>query len=186
MNWLYENPLMILLAGVLLVTVLGGAWLQSGQRALLYGAGIALVLTLLGLFIERSVVTEAERVEATIHRIARDVEKGDLPTLLNHVHPMAESIRARAAAEFPMYAIKQVTVKSGMKVVVTPDNLPPKATAEFNVVVEGADRAGVLGEQSVGRFVIVTLLKDGDVWKISNYEHHEATHGMRLPTSDRP
>ena len=177
-SFFFENPWAIAFAGILLVTALAGSWLQTGKNGLMMGAIFAGLLTGLLLFVERSVVTENERVEATIHQLAKIVEAGDLSALIAHIHPEAAEVRARASQEFPRYKIKEVRIKSGMKVEVSPNHEPPKAVAEFNVVVVGGDAVGLVVDQSVPRFVVLTFYKDGGEWKVWNYEHHEFTHGM--------
>ena len=71
-SFLFENPWAIAFVGILLVTVLGGSWLQTGKSGLLIGAIVAGLVTGLLLVVERSVVTESERVQETItKRLAR-------------------------------------------------------------------------------------------------------------------
>lgn len=183
-SFFFENPFGIAFAGILLVTVLGGAWLQTGKRGLLIGAIAAAVAAILLLVLERTVITETERVKATVDRLARIVETGDLPSLLKQIHPDAEEIKAKVSQEFPRYKIKEVDIKSGMKVDLFKDHKPPKAIAEFNVVVVGGDASGLLSDHRVPRFVILTFYKDGEDWKIWHYEHFDPTHGMRSLTDD--
>lgn len=180
MNTLFESFWSIVIVGVLVTTVLIGAWLQTGKKPLLIVGLLALLVMAILLGVERRVVTEREKVEATIYRVAREVEKFDLQAVLALIHPDAKDIQATATSEFRLYKIKEVSIKPGMKIEIDMKRQPPEATAKFNVVVVGGDAAGVFTDQRVPRFISLTFQKEGDEWKVWDYEHHDPHHDMLL------
>lgn len=175
-----ENYILPLAIGAgILAVVLSAGWLKTGRRALLAGAVVA-ALGSLGLFVlDRIVITEQERIEATIHRIAAEVEGGDTQRLLQYIHPDAVETRAQAEAEMPRYAIKSVRVKRGIQVELNPKHDPPEARVSFNVVVDGGDAAGFLGERQIPRFVELRMWKDGEAWKVRDYRHADPLESLR-------
>ena len=56
--WLYEQPLIIVALGVALILALGAAWSASGRKELLYACCVAFVLLVVGLIVEKLVVTD--------------------------------------------------------------------------------------------------------------------------------
>lgn len=179
MTTLLENPVPTMVGGLMLTIILIGSWLKTGHRSLLAVALVVVALAIGLLVAERMVLTDREQVEQTLQIIARDVESGDLERMLSHVHPEADDTRDAAAREIPQYRIKSVRIKRGVEVKLNLKHDPPEATADFNVVVEGADTVGLFGERQVPRFVSVRFWKDGDRWKVKDYRHADPLEGMR-------
>ena len=177
MTWVIEQPLYLIILGLVGVVGFGFGWIQTGYRALLYLAVGSAVCAAGLLLLERFVVTDAEQVEAALHQIADDIENNDLPAVLAAIHPDAVETRQRAAAEFPNYEIDYVDIKSNLKVDFKDDVVPPKALATFNVTVKGRERS--FGPFNVPRFVEVTLVKVDDRWLALDYRHYEMTFGMK-------
>ena len=181
MSGLWESPLTIVIGGLVLIAILGGGWLQTGHRALLYALLAALVLFAALLVTERLVRTEREQLRDTLHEITRDVESNDLERVLRHVHPANPAVRAEAETEFPRYRFHEVRIKRNLKIDIDMQHQPPKAEAEFNVVVVGSDADGLITDQRVPRFVQVTFYKDGDTWKVYSYRHSPPQEGFLEP-----
>ncbi len=177
MIWVIEQPLYLIILGLVAVVGFGFGWMQTGYRALLYLAVGSAICAGGLLLLERLVVTDAEEVESVLHQIAGDIERNDLPAVLAAIHPDAVQTRQRAEAEFPNYEIDYVDIKSNLKVDVDDDAVPPKAMATFNVMVKGRERS--FGPFTVPRFVEVTLVKVDDRWLALDYRHYEVTFGMK-------
>ncbi len=75
MNWLLESPWPILIAGATVEVALIVALVRTGRAALLAAIAGTAVLTGMLLIVERIVVTETERVEATLDEISTTLEK---------------------------------------------------------------------------------------------------------------
>ncbi|MDP7302774.1 MAG: hypothetical protein QGG09_06710, partial [Pirellulaceae bacterium] len=74
---LLESPILVIVIGLTTAALLGGLWLQTGKRILLVLLVAILALTAAGIIFERSVETDREQIEKTLHRIARDIERND-------------------------------------------------------------------------------------------------------------
>ena len=187
MTWLLEDPLYVVIPGVLAVAILGWGFLKMGHRGLLHGALASLSLTGGCLFLEQMVVTPSEEVQLTLEEIAEHVRQNDLEALLAHVYSGAPEVRAQAMAEFPRYQFERVSIKSNFRVDFDDRHMPPKAVAEFNVVVTGNDTHGSRGWFRVAEYVIVTLYRQEGQWLVAEYQHRPPHWGFtkrRPPTSE--
>jgi hypothetical protein len=136
MTWLWEEPVYIAILGGVTVAFLAFGFMQTRSRALLTATLVAAALTGVLLLVERWVETERERIDATLRRIALDVERNDLDAILSHVYSEADWTRDQARAEFPKYEFTRVDIKRNLEVEVDDSVQPPRAVATFNVRVD--------------------------------------------------
>jgi hypothetical protein len=185
MTYFLETPWPAMLIGGLAALMIGSGWLRTGQTWLLYLLLAILALTVGAVVLERLVVTDREQVDATLHEIARLVEKNDLEAAFQYAHSPA--VRGQAAGELPRYRFQEVAIARNLQIKVFPKHLPPKATAEFNVLVVFSTRDGSWSNQRLARYVEVTMLKDDDgQWRVSAYAHYDPMRGMRADDTQGP
>ncbi len=179
MSWLVEDPLWIVVVGLVATAILVVGWLKTGRAPILYAAIGAVALTALLLAVERLVVTDREAVQRALLQMKVDAESNDADRLLAHVHSNAHEIRADIERYYGLYRVDRVFMSPRLKdIVVDTENDPPVATAEFNVRVIGRIR-GVEEQQQLAKFLIVTLyLEDGE-WRVADYEVHDAIEGVQ-------
>jgi hypothetical protein len=97
MTWFTENPwppifLLFVVAGMLVA-----AWTSQKRGIWLLGALTALVAAAAVYFIERSVVTEAERVEMKVHAVAGAFERKDKDATLAFFSVQSPEVREMVA-----------------------------------------------------------------------------------------
>lgn len=179
MSWLLENLTTVSVLGGITALVFGAIWLQTGRKVELY-IMLAIMTGLVGVFAAASFwKSERQQVKSTLFQIARDVEQNDLDAVLAHLHPSMSVLRQRAASEMPMYKFEEVKIKQNLKIEVFSDESPHRAVASFNVVVVASDRSGMINGRRVPRFVHVTFLRQGDHWRISDYDHEDPREGFK-------
>ena len=179
MTILLESPWPALVIGGLATAIVASGWLQTGRQALLYAMLAIIVLTIAAVAVERLVVTDRERVDMTLHEIARLVEQNDVNGALQYAHSGRAAVRAQAAAELPRYKFQKVTIAQNLEIKVDPKHIPPKATAEFNVIVKLGFADGSWSDQTVVRFVQVTFYQEANgEWRVADYEHAEPRRGL--------
>jgi ketosteroid isomerase-like protein len=174
MSWLVEHPFYIAAIGFGAIVILGGSWIKTGRRVLLYLLGAAIALTVALLAVERLVVTDREAVQDTLYQMARDVEKNDLRLVLSHVHEDAErSIVEQAEYEFPRQTFKKVKIwENKLEIAIHSERNPPEATAKFFVTIEGDFWKGQYPSQTVLLDVTVNFRQDEDGnWKLVSYSY---------------
>jgi ketosteroid isomerase-like protein len=178
MTSLFESPLAIVLVGLIIVAILGGGWVQTGRKPLLYAAVAAGTLAGLLLLAERLVVTDREAIRATLYKIAKEVENNDMDAVLTHVDSQADDVRRQAEQEFPKHHFDEVKITRIHEIAVNSKRKPPTAVVELNVVVVGTFENGALPNQQFPRFVIVTFREEDGQWRVSEYQHFEAQQGF--------
>lgn len=179
MSGLLENPLPVLALGAFTAIVLGAIWLQTGTKQFLYGLIAVLVVMVAAVILERVIETEREKVSATLHQIAREVERNDAQAATRHVHSSAPRLRQRATAEMQRWTFEQVSIKPNLKIDVYSHEDPPRAVAQFNVMVIVSDRVGLAESIRAPRFFTVTLLKEDGEWRVSAYAHYDPQAGYQ-------
>jgi len=175
---LYESPMLVIVIGLTTAALLGGLWLQTGKRILLVMLVAMLALTAGGIILERSVETDREQIDSTLHQIARDIERNDRRAVLAHIHSQADDIRQAAAREIELYEFEQVKIKSNLKIEVDASMEPKTATAKFNVVVIAS--GAMLGKnRRVPRYVTLEFEQEDGVWRLRSYSHESAAVGFK-------
>ena len=179
MSWLLENPLAVLVLGGITALVFGAIWLQSGRKLELY-IMLAILAVVVGVLVVGNFwKSERKQVKATLFQIANDVERNDLDAVLAHLHPNMSAVRQRVKNEMPTWKFEEVKIKQNLEIEVFPDESPPRAVTSFNVVVVLSDRSGLINGRRVPRFAHVTFLKQGDNWRVSDYDHEDPQEGFK-------
>ena len=173
MNWLCEQPLIIVVLGVTVIFGLGAAWSATGRKELLYGVVAALVLLLAGLATERLVITDREAIRAALHEIARDVKNNDRNAVVRHIHASAPELKQKAEGELPNYKFSECRVTKVNLIDVDSQAEPRSAIVEFNVMAAGTFRyEGLEVTDTVPRWVQLHMLRDNaGRWAVVGYEH---------------
>ena len=179
MTWILEEPVYILILGIVTLAFLGFALVQTGYRSLLHAILAVVALTAGMLFLERMVQTDREQIAAALEVIACDVESNNLQAILSHVYSEADGVRDRASIEFPQYTFRSVNIKDNVEVTMDANHSPPRAMVTFNVVVNVQRKADGFPYRRVARFVRVTLVFENGQWRVADYEHEQPIAGMQ-------
>ena len=187
MNLLLEQPLAVVIGGVILGLVAGIAWSSSGRKEWLIGLGLVVVLTIVGLIVEQLVVTDREAIETTLAQIARDVESNNLRAVLSHVSSNNPDLQHKAEAEMPDYRFDECRVTKVHDIDVDASQEPRSAVVEFNVIASGSfSEGGVeLTGQQVLRWVQLHMVREKDgQWRVQDYKHDDPQTFMQRRDSD--
>ena len=174
MNLVLEQPLAVVIVGVICGLVAGIAWSSSGRKEWLIGLGLVVVLTIVGLIVEQLVVTDREAIEATLAEIARDVQSNNLPAVLRHVSSNNAELQRKAEAEMPNYRFDECRVTKIHQLDIDTSVEPRSALVEFNVVASGSFQQGgiELPDRGVPRRVLLQMVREGDgKWRVQGYAH---------------
>jgi len=168
MGWLFEDPVTVIVAGVLIEALLGVALYNSGQGKLLWAMGGVLVLTLLLVLVELVVVTDREQISDTLSGAAAALESNDPAAIVSYIAPEASGMRARAETALSVVVIESASF-SGLDVIVNSHMIPPTAEARFIGKFRGHDRLGRMPYNNVLRRFVIDLRREGDRWVMTNY-----------------
>ncbi len=170
MSNVFENPLPILFGGVLIFAVLFAIWTQQKKRRWVLAMVATVLAVVAGVVLERLIVTDAEEVASTIRRIAEDMESNDVPAVLAHISSSSPDVRSHAESVLKRADVQTVSVKRNLKVAVVNSGARKTAIAKFNAVARLQDKSGTFGNQNVPRFMTLYLIKEGNAWRVTNYD----------------
>jgi hypothetical protein len=179
MSWLAEQPLLILIVGILVEAALFVALVQTGRKALLY-VFLAAGLLFAGILAwERVTVTDREAVRATLYQIAAELERNDLDAVLTHVSPKAKESIAEAQRILPQVKIHEVKIKPNLEIKVRRVGDLHIADATFNVVVVVSSKSPMLADQRIPRYVEVTLHEENGRWLVRDHKDDDPLEVQR-------
>jgi hypothetical protein len=172
-----ESPWPILFVGIAVEAVLALLLLQTGRgKFLIAMLGVAVVVVI-GLIVERLVVTDREAVEHTLDAAVVAARNNDLDGLLACIAPSAQKPSKLSRWVHDNFEIEEGHI-SDLKIMVSRLTSPPSATAEFLAVGRGRDRAGVFPYQGFVQRVTVELQLQGGRWLVTDYALPELRGGQ--------
>ncbi len=175
--WILDNPYNpFLLAFLGCVACLGAfvAWIMSSRKEALYAAAGIFVLFAILIMTERMMISDREAIEATLIRIAADLEANKYEKVYAAIHPLAVDHLTQAQAELPGYRFSECRITKIQETKVDAAAKPKTAIVEFNIVVKGTFKQGadVFSDMTIPRFVRLNLEQDSaGEWKVKDYYH---------------
>jgi hypothetical protein len=167
-TFLLESPWPILLIGIAVEAVLAIQLLRTGQGRILgwmLGTG---VLLLMGLVVERLIVTERESVENTIDAAVAAAQRNDLNGLLACVSPKAPKTQADSRWVLGTYQFRHARI-SNLEITLNRLTSPPTAKAKFLAYGAGQHRQTTYIQGNFARWVTVNLRKENGRWMLADY-----------------
>ena len=169
MVWLVQSPYPILVIGVALEIVLLVILLATSRGDVLYAMAAVAVLTLIGLLIERAVVTDEKLIGRTLENARAAVAANDLPGVLAQIASTAEEERQAVQATMKRTTFTAAKL-SNLKITVYRETNPPSAKVELFAIAELQDRRGEYPYNSYRGDVVVTLEQIDGRWLITKAE----------------
>jgi hypothetical protein len=164
-----ESPWPILFIGIAVEAVLGMMLMQSGRGKYLVAMIGAAVVVLIGLVVERLVVTDREAVEQTLDAAVVAVRNNNLNGLLDCIDPKAQEPR-----DLSRWVLNRCEVQEGhisdLQITVNRLTNPPRAEAKFLAVGKGRDRMGEFPHEAFAQRVVVQLQLQGNRWLVTGYK----------------
>ncbi len=168
MEYFAENTAPVWALGAVLLTMAVIAYVHTRSlNALLAVAGVIL-LTGVGLLVERLVVTQREAVQQSMQELLAAIEADDLPGVLAMIAPSESTMRSDAELLMPQFDINKARATDEIEVTIDRDKSPPTAAATFRFFADVLHRkSGMKG----GYFDNVTIffVEEGDRWVVTGY-----------------
>ncbi|HYW78966.1 MAG TPA: hypothetical protein VE890_05285 [Thermoguttaceae bacterium] len=177
MTALLESPLPILLFGIVVLAGLGIALLRTGRGVLLAAMAGVVLLVAAGLALEWLVVTDGERIEATLEGVAEAIQANDLERTQAYCTESNTQSRSEAARAMRMVEFTEIKI-TDLDITVNDLTSPPTATALFTARVTARDKAGLFdGAPHLIGFTLKLRRESGD-WLISGHDLKNAPAGF--------
>ena len=177
MNSLFEDPKLIIFVGVIAVAVLASILTRTARYKLVLSAMVGvLLITIAGVVLERVVVTEKEKVEATIDGAAAALEDNDVDRVLYYISESAD--RTRTRAEWSLEQIEVIDTKiRNLEIIINELTSPPTAEARFDGVIYYRLKVASTGREWYPAQIFVELRRENGRWLITDHVEHE-TRGL--------
>lgn len=173
MTTLLENPMPVIFFGILAEAVLAMIFASTRQGLVAWVMLGVLVLVFAGVALERWVVTDVERVEATLDAAVAAVEANNWPRLQQCLSEDAMRSRARALDVLSKVEFKSAKI-SNLRVKVNRLTSPPTAKAEFRGSLRFEPRTEMVPYRYYAAEFIVELRLVEDRWLVTDHvECHE-------------
>jgi hypothetical protein len=175
MSIFFESPMPAILIGICLEAVLGTVLLAT-RRGWLFAPIVAvLLLTLGGVWLERAVVTEQERVEITVDNLAAALTSNDLAKVQSFIAPSAHFTRQRAAWALGMITVTDTRIHN-LKITINKLASPPTAEAKFDGVIFFRGKMIDISHDRYPAEFTVEFEQDGDRWLVTDHIEYEQAH----------
>lgn len=170
MNWLFEDPTTLIVAGVLIEALLAVVLVNTRQLKVALAMVGVLAVVLAGLVLEQLVVTDEERIEAALDGTARALRGNDVEGVLDHIDPQAGALRQQASTAMGYVRVSDAHFKD-LKVTFKKLASPPTAEAEFIGNIRCSYRSTTdSGEGPYIRRFRIHFRRNGDRWLMTSYE----------------
>ena len=168
MNWLLQQPLVILVGIGVAELVLYFVLQQTGKKwVVLAMVGVALAGGGL-VALERLIITPEEAIRATLRQIARDAEQGNVEAVVAHISRRDPQMQEQARTILKRVTLEEVKVKEVSDLVVRMDNQPQSASALVRVLAVGG--IGNFQHQRTLREFDVDFVREDNTWKVRGFE----------------
>jgi hypothetical protein len=125
-----DGPIPILCLGIILEIILGLVLLRSGRGWAFIAMCLVAIATLLGVGIERLIVTDTKRVKATLEHARAAVEANHIKLALDDLDPKATTLRKWVERVPGHVRFTEVKIKD-LQVTIDRKSDPPRAEAKF-------------------------------------------------------
>ena len=164
-----ENPVPIIVTGIVVEAILGAILVSTRRGAILWWMLGVLILVVIGLVVERLVVTENKRIVATLDGAKAALEANDLNRLLPYLAPSAAQTRDRASQVLGMVEFVSISLRGLQIGEINRLTSPPTVQTRFTAIIGFRDRTGSIPYEHRPVGLIVGLRKEGDRWLITDH-----------------
>jgi hypothetical protein len=171
---LFEQPLVIIVSGVVLLVIAYFFWTQTRFKWILHLMAVLALLTIGLVIIAQLVHTDKEQVVTTLDEIAAVVEANDVPGAMAYFAQDAntQAIRDRAEAEMPNYHFSRCRISKIKSFKVIEGEGLKKAEITLDVVAEVSAPSLYNSKMNGIREMTLMMQKQpGGEWKLLDYSH---------------
>lgn len=177
MDWLFEDPTLVIVAIVVTQAILGAFFLATVKKAFLW-AMAGLLVPLAGVLVaDYLVVTDREAIESTIRNGVEALEANDLDRVLTFLSPTAVKTRERATWALGIVKFSNIRI-SDLKIQINRLTQPPTAEVRFFAVFRYEFKEPTpeaIYDVYAARFKVL-FEKVDDRWLLTDHYEYEVAH----------
>ena len=185
MTMFLENPIPILVVGVVAEAILALIFVNTRRGSVLAAMGVVLALMLLGVLTEHLIVTPREEVENMIDDLAAalksetDAPEAKKQQVLGFLSTSAKDSRRKAEQNLDKFTLTGAWIRH-LEVTVNELTNPPSAHVTFTGMLTGKYHAGQLPFNSVPVQFEAKLRKENGRWVIAAFRGVEPRSGYEV------
>ena len=168
-----ESPWPILFLGIVAEAILLLVLFRTGRGVLLWAIGGVALVVLLGVVIERHVVTDKKLVAQTLDEVCAGLEAGDLNRVLAQISkdPRAAPTREAVRDVLAGFEVIRLSIRGLDFDNVNRTTSPPTASVTFMVIATGRSRhVDMMGEGTRPGQLRVRLQRESGRWLILEHK----------------
>jgi len=169
---LFENPMGLIFVGIAIEAILGVILYMTGRGIYLIAMIGVLLVVFVGVGLEWVIVTERERVEASIEEIRAAMEANDVERVIESISPSNRKTRSDARWAMGEVTFSRVKITDREIGKINELTSPPTATARLTILVSGKDRQGLLTHTTYAAKLDVTFQLENDRWVVIEHKWH--------------
>lgn len=169
MEYLFENPIPLVMVGLVILTFCGVVYYTSRSTPALVATVLVAALVVSLLVLEQLVETPREGVVTTLRAAATAAEANDLERVLSFVAGEDSDAHALISEVMPQFDVTTVNVGREVDIVLDDERDPRRASARFMGFFHGRHKrsGAVAGPRGT---VSVELVRKGQVWAIEKID----------------
>lgn len=170
MATLLEDPLPMILFGIIAEAVLGVVLLRTGRGVVLLAMIGVLLLVAGGVWVEWLVVTEKEQVEAVVEGVAAAVEANDPAGVKRHIDPSASRLLRRVNWAYDLVDFTEAKI-TNLEISINDLTSPPTARAHLTGIVAFEGKREDLLRSTYVIDLDALFRRTPEGWLITGYEN---------------
>jgi len=173
MATLFESPMPFIFFGIIAEAVLATVFVSTRRGVILLVMLGVLALVFGGVGLEWLVVTDVERVEATLDGAADALVAGDLDEVCSYIAESAGQTRSRAAWALRAADFTDINIHN-LEISINELTSPPTAEARFRVVLHYVPKTELIPYRAYPMGLTVELHQVNDRWLVTDHiEYHD-------------
>jgi hypothetical protein len=173
MAWITENPLPLLILGLLAQVILGLILWQTGRGWLMFVMIMLAITNVVLLVLSFVIVTEKEEIAGTLKQLGQTLELNQPDKVMEFISPSASALRGNATRLLKRVKIYEARVASEVDVrfdVPSSTEAQPSATVVFLARIRAKDTKDTSPYEQLAQRFKVKMRKENDHWLVTEYE----------------
>lgn len=180
-DFIAETPFHSIMIGLIATFAFGLFWLMSKRNVFAVLAGLAFLLMVTAIVVERMIVTDQEKISETLDHLADAVRNNNEAELLLRISDRAPEVEQAARGHLKRWEIDYCSITWKEAAAINGSASPPEANVRFSAFVRGHEKSegGLEGGDVIGIKLRLQRESDGE-WRVVDYALYSPRNGGAL------